>query len=355
MTMNDDGPRGSLGGISTIRRRSVPLSQQSLIVTGRLEKSPATPLVVRPALDGVDLVGWATGNRAYLEDELSAHGAVLFRGFILRDTEEFEALVSGIAGELLEYKYRSTPRTRVGGGVYTSTEYPADQTIPQHNEMAYSREWPLKIFFYSVQVAGEGGATPLADSRAVYRRISAGVREEFERRSVMYVRNYIPGVDLPWQDVFQTSDRGVVEAFCDQVGITWEWIGRDHLRTSQVCQAVAVHPRTRESVWFNQAHLFHVSSLPADVQDVLQRNFGDSLPRTACFGDGGELPTDALDEVRAAYDAEIVRFPWEPGDVLMVDNMLMTHGREPFRGTRKVVAAMAQPWSAEADAAAPVD
>src|SRR6185295_11544764 len=114
----------------------------------------------------------------------------------------------------------------------------------------------------------QGGETPIADSRKVYARIDPAIRERFiAKGGVKYVRNYGTGIDLPWQEVFQTDDKAQAEHYCQKAGITFEWRGPDWLRTSQVCQAVATHPKTGDVVWFNQAHLFHVSSLPPAIRD----------------------------------------------------------------------------------------
>ena len=49
------------------------------------------------------------------------------------------------------------------------------------------------------------------------------MREEFQRKRIMYVRNYGDGMGLPWQTVFQSEDRGEVEAYCAKIGIQAEW------------------------------------------------------------------------------------------------------------------------------------
>jgi alpha-ketoglutarate-dependent taurine dioxygenase len=196
--------------------------------------------------------------------------------------------------------------------------------------------------------ASEGGATPLADSREVYRRIAPALRERFARKRVMYVRNYGNGLDLPWQEVFATSDRRAVESFCRRAGISWEWKDDGELRTRQVCQAVAVHPQTGATVWFNQAHLFHVSNLEPSVREGLLAVFeADELPRNAFYGDGTPIEPSALAEVREVYRELALEFAWQAGDVLLLDNMLVAHGRAPFRGARKVLVAMAEPYRAE--------
>jgi hypothetical protein len=112
------------------------------------------------------------------------------------------------------------------------------------------------------------------------------------------------------------------------------------LWTSQKCQAVVEHPVTGADLWFNQAHLFHTSALPADVRASMLDLDPSQLPRQAYYGDGEPIEDSTLDEVRAALEAEIVREPWERGDVLLIDNMLVSHGRDPYEGPRRILVAM---------------
>lgn len=333
----------SLKRIGNSKRRGIKLSPKELIKIDYLQADSKLPVVIQPAREGLNLVSWAADNRELIETHLLKEGGILFRNFQLNSIAEFENFMQSSFGDLLEYSYRSTPRTQVQNKVYTSTEYPPEQSIPLHNEMAYSNNWPLKICFYCIRAPKEGGATPIANSRRIFERINPTIRKEFEMKKVMYVRNYGNGLDLTWQNVFQTNNKSDVENYCKKAGIELEWREGDRLRTYQVCQGVATHPKTGEMVWFNQAHLFHISSLKTKVKEQLLSVFKeDELPRNAYYGDRSPIPSEFLDEIREIYRQETISFPWQTGDVLLLDNMFSAHGRTPFVGERKVVVAMSE-------------
>jgi len=323
--------------------KAVRVSQTELVGQGFLDgAADRLPVVFRPRVESVDLAAWAASHRDTIRRALLEWGAALFRGFGVGSAEEFDRVARAVCPELLDYHERAAPRREVASKVFTSTEFPADQPIPLHHEMSYSHNWPAKLFFFCAQPALERGATPIADDRRVYARIDESIRRRFEERRVMYVRNYGPGLDT-WQDAFQTEDRGDVERYCAASKIAYEWLPGDALRTRQVRQAVMRHPQTGERVWFNHAVLFHSSNLPEAVRETLLASRSpEELPRNALYGDGTPIETAVLDEIRAVYDECAVTFPWERGDVLLVDNFLVVHGREPYSGPRKVLVAMAE-------------
>jgi alpha-ketoglutarate-dependent taurine dioxygenase len=305
------------------------------------------PSVLTPGRAGAGAMDSLRGRLAEVEHLLLRRGAVLLRDFRVDGLEDFRALATGFGHPLLRYDFASTPRTALSNGVFTSTEYPPHQRIPLHNEQSYTASWPMKVWFYCVVAPAEGGETPIADSREIFRQMDPSIRASFAERCLMYVRNFGGGLDLPWEDVFGTSDRATVEAYCRAQGIVCEWTGAGQLRTRHVCQGVARHPKTGEMVWFNQAHLFHVSNLEPELREALLDALDESeLPRQVYYGDGGPIDPAVLTEIRAVLDATAVTFRWRAGDVLMLDNMLTAHGRAPFAGPRQVVVAMAEPHPA---------
>ena len=300
-------------------------------------------MVIEPEIDNLNLAVWARHNREFLETLLLRQGAILFRGFKLDSAHRFEEFVKAISPELLDYRERSSPRSEISKGVYTSTDHPADQFIHFHNEQSYAQCWPMKLWFFCMQAAAEGGATPIADGRHVLKLLDAQTKERFSRKRVMYVRNYGAGLGLSWQTAFQTSNKHEVESYCRKALIDFRWKENDGLRTRQVFDPIVVHPRTNEAVWFEHAAFFHTSSLEPALREAILEEFAEEdLPFNTYYGDGSPIKDSALEQIREAYRQTAIRFAWQEQDVLLIDNVLTSHGREPFLGPRKIVVAMTE-------------
>ncbi|GHE27183.1 protein AmbC [Streptosporangium violaceochromogenes] len=326
------------------QRRAVTLDTAGWARPAGTPAGRGLPLLLRPGHDGVDLAEWADAHPRRVRDLLSRHGALLFRGFGVTG-EGFGDVVRALAGEPLAYMERSSPRTEVGDRIYTATDHPADQPIALHNENSYRRECVATLVFCCLAAPERGGATTVADTRRVLARLDPQVVRAFARHGVRYVRNYGDdhgGVGLSWPEVFQTGNRKEVAAYCRERGIDLEWKPGGGLRTSQVRPAVARHPVTGERVWFNHAAFFHVTSLPPRVRDALLAQFAEEdLPNSTSYGDGRPIEPEVLRCLHDAYRDERVAVPWREGDVMVVDNLLAAHGREPFSGTRRVLVGMA--------------
>ena len=333
-------------GFRTGERRALRVSPQTMVSTGYLQPDQPFPLVLRPNVENVNVVTWAQSNRQYIETQLLKHGAILFRNFNVKSASHFELFLDATCGEAIEYNERSSPRSQVSGNVYTSTDYPPDQIIFLHNEQSYNRTFPLRIAFFCATPAQQGGQTPIADTRKIFARLQPKIRERFAQQGYMYVRNFGDGFGLSWQTAFQTTHKAEVEDYCRRNDINFQWKDGDRLRTSQVRPVMAKHPRTGEFVWFNHLTFFHLSTLPSKIQQALTAQFEEEdLPNNTYYGDGSPIEPSVLDELRNAYLEEKTTFLWEQGDILLLDNMLSSHGRESYTAPRKVLVGMADTFS----------
>jgi alpha-ketoglutarate-dependent taurine dioxygenase len=336
----------SLKKLPSIKRNPVSVSEDAMVSAHPLIEGKNLPMQLKPAIEGADLKEWACRHREFIETTLLQHGGILFRDFAVHTQQAFEEYVSLASAQLLHYTEGATPRTAVSDKVYTSTEYPPDQSIALHNELSYVTTWPMRIWFFCLIPASQGGETPIADMRRVYQRIPAAIRERFAAKRWMLVRNYGRHLSLSWQTAFRTIERSTVEEYCRTHQIAFEWRGPDHLRTSQVRPAIARHPQTKEFLWFNHIAFWHVSSLePGTREALLQLYPPEDLPYHTYYGDGSPIEEAVIEEINHAYQRETVKFVWQEGDVLMLDNMLVSHGRSPYRGPRRILTAMGDPCS----------
>ena len=330
--------------LSGIRRKPVSLSKESLVKTERLDGMPAIPVVLKPVMDDVNLAAWAADNREWIETLLSKAGAILMRGFGVKGAIEFERVVEALSGAPIQYDERTSPRSQVRGGIYTSTDHPADQSIFPHNEHSYAMTFPSKLFFFCSRPARAGGETPIADTRKVFERLQPEIKQRFLEKNWMFVRNYGEGFGLSWEVAFQTRSRFEVEEFCGNNQIEFEWKSGGRLRTRQVRPATIVHPKIGETLWFNHITFFHISTLEPAVRDSLLAEFREEdLPNNTYYGDGSTIEPWVMEELRGAYLEEQVSFSWRTGDILLIDNLMTSHGRAPFEGERETLVAMTDP------------
>ena len=287
-------------------------------------------------------LSWARDNREALRKECMTHGAVLFRGFPLDTPEQFQEFARIFCPSLAKYTGGDSPRTNVSGAVYTSTEFPKELSISMHNEMSYTNSYPRSILFYCDIPAQKQGETPLADCRKLLKRLPKDLVERFAAKKVTYIQNLHAGMGLgkSWMATFETTDKAAVEAILKKRNAVFEWKEDGGLRVSETVDQVVTHPDTGEKVFFTQAHQWHYSELDKETQESLLAIMDEKDMYHACtYGDGSPIDVKDLDAIRAAYTAESVAFKWEKRDVVLVDNILVAHGRNPFEGPRRILVA----------------
>jgi amino acid adenylation domain-containing protein len=344
-----DKKKNSLESFLKIQKTTTSKVPPSLVNIAVLNTQQGFPVVIKPSMDGVLLREWIKENEAIIVEHLRKTGAILLRGFNVNSIEAFEK-VSGVLGEeQMKYMDQSSPRSLVAEKIYTSTDYPADQSINMHNELSYSQDWPMRILFYCLKPPASGGETPIADSRKVLQFISEKTRARFAEKGIMYVRNLVDGLGLSWRDVYQTTDKNVVEEYCNRHNIDYTWLGDNHFRISWKKPAILDHPYTSEAIWFNHGFFFNAWNLPEEVRMGIEDPA--QYPSDTFYGDGTPIEKEVIEELREAFDKAKVVYPWEKGDVLLLDNMLMSHGRSSFTGERKILVSMNTGYSTTQGAA----
>lgn len=340
-----------------VRRRSLGATGEDWVEVRPLDPDRPYPTLVRPRHDALRLPEWIEQNVGFVRRLFDEKRSLLFRGFDLGGVEGFERVVDSVSeGGRLAYRDRSTPRETFGDRIYNTTSYPPQYRIRLHNEGSYWVAWALKAFFACLTAPPVGGATPIGDMHEAWRRIDPEIRQVFDRKQWMLVRNYNEGFGLPWQEVFQTDSRAEVEAYCDENDIELEWKDGGRLRTRQVRPAFRRHPKSGETLWFNHAAFFHHTALDAELHEALTADFApDELPYNTYYGDGTPIESDVVRHVLDIYDELEIAFRWQEGDLHLIDNMRLAHARQAYEGDRLILVALTDgyrppaPRSAESD------
>lgn len=287
------------------------------------------------------------------------YGAILFRGFDLSTAEDFRASAAlSFDNGLRNYIGGVSPRGQVMSGVYESTRFPSHLRIPQHNEMAYLPDPPRELAFFCEIEPQHGGETPLADSRVIYDLVPIEIRHLFEKAGISYHR-YLNGrrmtlnhrnrhriarLHTSWMAAFSTEDPAVVEQACAENGSHVQWDREEGAKIRNSLPAFRRHPDTGEMLWFNQIATFLSSPRSTGLLRWLlyQTAFPDASlrPFHATFGDGRRITIQQLNAIHHAIDSATIKFRWQRGDLLFVDNFLVTHGRMPYRGDRRILVAI---------------
>ncbi|KAL8137001.1 hypothetical protein V2J09_003002 [Rumex salicifolius] len=297
------------------------------------------PLVLSPAAEAAaatSLPELVRSHKPWVEARLQEAGAVLFRGFHVPTAADFsDVVVGGFGYEEFPFKGLAAPRTHVVGPIYTSNDSPPQYPVHFHNEMAYLKDYPSKVFFYCEVEPESRGETPIVLGHIVYERLKKN-HSEFLRR--LEEHGFVYHKVLPheldpfcvvgqsWKSTFSTHDKSIAEQRAAEVGVKLEWVERGAKAKMNPLAGIKVDerpgPNEGRKMWFN-------SLMPT----VASHLAGITL------GDGGDVPPELLEECGAILEEECVAVPWSHGDILMLDNWAVQHARRPFTPPRRVLAA----------------
>ncbi|KAK2654633.1 hypothetical protein Ddye_014489 [Dipteronia dyeriana] len=279
-------------------------------------------------------------QKPFLDSLLHKTGAVIFRGFDVKTAKDFNGVVEAFGYEELPYVGGAAPRTNVVGRVFTANESPPDQKIPFHHEMAQVPEFPSKLFFYCEVEPGSGGETPIVLSHVVYERMKERYPdfvEKLEEHGLIYTR--VLGEDddpsspigRGWKSTFLTNDKSVTEERAATLGMKLEWMEDGGVKSIMGPIPAIKYDKSRQrKIWFNSMVAAYTGWKDARNDPV----------KAVTFGDGEPLPADIIYDCLRILEEECVAIPWQKGDVLLIDNWAVLHGRRPTNSTRRVLASL---------------
>lgn len=285
--------------------------------------------------DVESLVNWARERCNLLKSTLAESGAILFRGFPVSSPEEFDAFSAAFGYGDFTYKESLSNAVRINltPRIFTANEAPPEVEIFLHHEMAQTPIFPQKLFFCCLAPAQRGGATPICRSDELFSAFAKSEpawAEQFRRLGLKYT-THMPSGDDPtsgqgrsWRSTLSVSTPEEAEARLAELEYTWTWMPDESLlATTPTLPAVRRLRDGRES-FFNQ---------------VIASHLGWKRQQTGkpvlAFGNGEEIPQKVLDGLVELSRSFIYPIDWQEGDVALLDNYRVMHGRYSYSGARK--------------------
>lgn len=304
---------------------------------------PGLPLVLATdlTLTLAQLLAAIEREKIRLLELLAQHGAVVLRGFALRTDDDFDAVIQ--AFDFANFRYADSLSNAVRSNrterVFTANEAPSHVEIFLHHEMAQTPVYPSRLFFFCEKAPQRGGATPLCRSDLLLeamrekqpRFLARLVDEGLRYTNVMPAQaDSSSGQGRSWTSTLGTEDPRDAERKLADLGYRWAWLDNGNLQvTTPVLPAIRSAPNGVD-VFFNQLIAAYKGWNDA-------RNRGE---KAVCFGSGEPLDVNDLATTAALAETFTVDLAWEDGDVALIDNFLMMHGRRPFQGERSILASL---------------
>jgi alpha-ketoglutarate-dependent taurine dioxygenase len=288
---------------------------------------------------------WTEEHRPILDRLIEEHGVIVLRGFPLQTSADFGKI--GAPFPIFDGNYQggAAARRSLDKGIYEATQRTGDQTIYIHQEMFYVRDYPPRIAFFARTVAEHGGETIIADMAKMTRNLPAPIRRKLEQHGVLVIRNFAAPTSSNvetrlmdrrgWDFAFYTDSREEVDQVCRHRGMESHWHDDGSLTVFSRLPAFVVHPTTGQEFYRTALHTnARTKADMANNEEAKQLLASQKIPSAMVLGNGEPLsPEEELALAEVADDATIY-WKWQQGDVMILDNLQIGHGRNPFVGER---------------------
>lgn len=307
----------------------------------------------KPSLDEiVETVKTIQARDGTFTKRLAQHGTLLFRGLPIHDADDFSKFAHAFGYKPHEIIGIVVDRPLLAPNVSPANEAPKEVLIYNHNESPQVPHAPEYIFFYGHHAPTEGGESPISSSLELFNRAQVEIPEfitELAEKGILsrvtykYDRQYQGGSTLReafGKEIVDGDDdetkRRKIEAqiarYDRHKHTTCVW-NDDGLVLTHRLPVIRTQPGTNLPTLFTglAAYWKRTQVNEANRKDVTQQ----------LFGDGTVIPEKYLRHLVKITDEIRVLHRWQEGDVLVYDNVIAQHGREPWKGeqTDRVVLA----------------
>lgn len=284
-----------------------------------LQVSPFNSLfghIVSPAVPEARNSEISDDDLAEVKGLYAESGFVLFRGFGF-DVDTFGPLVQSLSSEIV--RHPNMLRQSVKDDRSILLVDPNETAIPAHSELTYTPLRPEMQWFLCVKSAASGGETTVYDGHAILEAMKPATRKTFiEKRLKWKMEQPIPPVIWQAQFGVRTADEAI-DIFQKFDGFQFRFADDGTLTFEYVTPAIVTSKYNGRLAFANN---YLVGGISLE------------------FEDGTAIPSDYRWEILEVSERYAMPIPWESGDVAMIDNNRVMHGRRKFKDTTRKIAAM---------------
>jgi len=344
-------PLSGLAPQITFEAFDLPKSNQKVLGAPHLPGT-VSPLALRPTendhapldLDSVvDTIKALQAQDGILTKQLASHGSLLFRGLPINGAHDFSKFAHAFGYKPHEIIGIVVDRPILAPNIAPANEAPKEVLVYNHNESPQVPHAPEYIFFYSHKAPHKGGESPISSSLELFHRAQQEIPEfisELAEKGILsrvtykVDQQYKGGATLkqafgklvePEDD--EATRRSKIEAQIARYGrgkhTTWRWTDDGGLVLEHRLPAIRTQPKTELPTLF--------TGLAAYYKNAKVNGAGRNITQQL-YGDGTAIPEKYLAHLAKITDEIRVLHKWQQGDVLVFDNIIAQHGREPWEG-----------------------
>ena len=248
-------------------------------------------------------------NEAAIIKLFQSEGVLLFRGFAT-NVEIFTQFTNKFSKDFMDYTGGVFNRRIINGDSTILSVNDFNHEIKLHGEMYYQKTIPLMLWFFCAHPAAQDGETIFCDGKQFFNELSQPLKELFSQKKLKY-RGHLD--KDAWQKQYKTNDLNVVKQICKSNDSHLAINKDESIDIHYICSAI------QHSMYENHS-VFISSLLPAKSM------YSESVS----FDDGSEIDAKIMCELNDIAEKITTEICWEKGDVLMIDNTRIMHGRRAF-------------------------
>jgi len=242
------------------------------------------------------------------------YGVLLFRGFE-NSVDTFTEFTKSLSKDFRDYTGGVLNRRVINGDATVLIVNDFNEEIKLHGEMYYQPDIPLMVWFFCAHPAAQDGETILCDGRQFFNELSSPLKKIFINKKLKYLGHLNKEA---WQKRYKTDDLAVVVQTCKRKNLLMQINEDESIALQYICPAI--HPSR-----CGKYQTFINSLLPA------KHRYKNRL----CFDDDSGITDDIVSEINEIAEKITTEISWKKGDILMVDNTRIMHGRRAFSDNQR--------------------